>query len=222
VSSVPETESQSEGESEGRSQDRLKLGVAARMSRYLQVCTQARKQGRTTISSAEISAHAHVNPTQIRRDLSGFGRFGTRGVGYDLDGLIKEIRSILRTSGTHNIVLFGAGHLGTAIATSSIFVDHGFRVAAILDPARVGESVGDIGIHHPDDLPDIVRRENVVVGVIATPASVAQEVADVSVAAGLKILFNYTGTLLQVPQGVVVHTSNPAVDLLHALYFYLS
>ena len=96
--------------------DRLSLGVAARLSRYLQVLTQARKMGKETISSQELSEYTHVNSTQIRRDLSGFGKFGKRGVGYNVDSLVSQIRKILRTSGQHNIALFGAGHLGKAIA----------------------------------------------------------------------------------------------------------
>ena len=97
--------------------DRLTLGVAARLSRYLQVLTQAKKMGKSSISSQAISEYTNVNPTQIRRDLSGFGKFGKRGVGYDIDSLIEQIRKILRTSGQHNIALFGAGNLGQAIAT---------------------------------------------------------------------------------------------------------
>ena len=120
--------------------DRLTLGVAARLSRYLQVLTQARKMGKTSISSQAISEYTGVNPTQIRRDLSGIGKFGKRGVGYDIDSLIEQIRKILRTSGTHNIALFGAGNLGQAIASSSVFGDHGFQISAIFDvsPERVG------------------------------------------------------------------------------------
>ena len=98
--------------------ERLSLGVAARLSRYLQVLTQARKMGRETISSQELSDYTHINPTQIRRDLSGFGKFGKRGVGYNVESLVAEIRKILRTSGQHNIALFGAGNLGQAIASS--------------------------------------------------------------------------------------------------------
>src|SRR4029450_7680429 len=113
--------------------ERLSLGVAARLSRYLQVLTQARKMGRGTISSQGLSEYTHINPTQIRRDLSGFGKFGKRGVGYNVDSLVSEIRKILRTSGQHNIALFGAGKLGQAIASSDIFADHGFRVAAVFD-----------------------------------------------------------------------------------------
>ena len=98
--------------------DRLTLGVAARLSRYLQVLTQSKKMGKSSISSQAISEYTNVNPTQIRRDLSGFGKFGKRGVGYDIDSLIEQIRKILRTSGQHNIALFGAGNLGQAIANA--------------------------------------------------------------------------------------------------------
>src|ERR1700686_4375163 len=112
--------------------ERLSLGVAARLSRYLQVLTQARKMGKETISSQELADFTHVNSTQIRRDLSGFGKFGKRGVGYRIDGLADEIRRIPKnTSGQHNIALFGAGNLGTAIANADIFADHGFRVVAM-------------------------------------------------------------------------------------------
>ena len=128
-----------------RNGERLSLGVAARLSRYLQVLTQAKKMGKDTISSQELADYTHVNSTQIRRDLSGFGKFGKRGVGYNVDSLVSQIRKILRTAGQHNIALFGAGHLGRAIAGSDIFADHGFRVVAIFDtdPDVIGSPVGD-------------------------------------------------------------------------------
>jgi redox-sensing transcriptional repressor len=204
--------------------ERLSLGVAARLSRYLQVLTQARKMGKETISSQELSEYTHVNSTQIRRDLSGFGKFGKRGVGYNVDSLVSQIRKILRTSGQHNIALFGAGHLGRAIASSDIFADHGFRVVAIFDAdaAKIGERVGPAVVRHPDDLPQVVEDEDIVVGVLAVPTAAAQELADRLVDAGVKIIFNYSEALLHVPPEVTVHTSSPAVDLLYALYFYLT
>ena len=204
--------------------DRLTLGVAARLSRYLQVLTQAKKMGKNSISSQAISEYTNVNPTQIRRDLSGFGKFGKRGVGYDIDSLIEQIRKILRTSGQHNIALFGAGNLGQAIASSGVFADHGFRISAIfdVDPQRVGTLVGDTTVRHYRELQDAVTGDGVMVGVLAVPASAAQEVADDLVAAGVKIIFNYSDALLTVPSDVTVHTSSPAVELLYALYFYLS
>src|SRR5918996_520592 len=141
--------------------ERLSLGVAARLSRYLQVLTQAKKMGRETISSQELADYTHVNSTQIRRDLSGFGKFGNQ---------VSE-----------NLV-----------------------------------------VRPYEDLERVVREEDVVVGVLAVPTEAAQGVADDLVAAGVKIIFNYSEALLQVPPEVTVHTSSPAVDLLYALYFYLT
>ncbi len=204
--------------------ERLSLGVAARLSRYLQVLTQARKMGRETISSQELSDYTHINPTQIRRDLSGFGKFGKRGVGYNVESLVGEIRKILRTSGQHNIALFGAGNLGQAIASSDIFADHGFEVVAMfdIDPAVVGTAVGSLEVRDFGELEAVVSDQEIVVGVLAVPAAAAQAVADRLVEAGVKIIFNYSEQLLQVPPEVTVHTSSPAVDLLYALYFYLA
>ena len=173
--------------------------MAARLSRYLQVLTQAKKMGRETISSQELADYTHVNSTQIRRDLSGFGKFGKRGVGYNVDALVSQIRKILRTTGKHNIALFGAGNLGQAIAGSDIFADHGFRLVALFDtnPSQ-GRAAGE---RHPDvrrldDLERVVREEDVVVGVLAVPTEAAQQVADDLVQAGVKIIFNYSEALL--------------------------
>lgn len=208
----------------GLGSERLSLGVAARLARYLQVLIQARKMGRETISSQDLASWTHVNSTQIRRDLSGFGKFGKRGVGYNVDSLVSEIRKILRTSGQHNIALFGAGRLGQAIATSEVFADHGFRIVAIFDPApeKAGRAIGSLTVRPLDDLAAAVAEEEIVVGVLAVPGPAAQELADRLVDAGVKILFNYTDALLRVPPEVTVHTSSPAVDLLYALYFYLA
>jgi redox-sensing transcriptional repressor len=204
--------------------ERLSLGVAARLARYLQVLTQAKKEGKETVSSQELSEWTHVNSTQIRRDLSGFGKFGKRGVGYNVDSLVSQIRKILRTAGQHNIALFGAGHLGKAIASSDIFADHGFRVVAIFDanPKKVGTKVGQQTVRAVGDLRQTVFDEDIVVAVLAVPTAAAQGLADELVDAGVKIIFNYSEALLQVPPEVTVHTSSPAVDLLYALYFYLT
>jgi redox-sensing transcriptional repressor len=204
--------------------ERLSLGVAARLSRYLQVLTQARKMGKETISSQELADYTHVNSTQIRRDLSGFGKFGKRGVGYNVESLVTQIRKILRTSGQHNIALFGAGHLGIAIATSDIFADHGFRVVAVfdVDKEKVGADIGPLRVRHNSELREVIEEEDIVVAVLAVPSAAAQPLADELVDAGVKIIFNYSDALLHVPPEVTVHTSSPAVDLLYALYFYLT
>jgi redox-sensing transcriptional repressor len=204
--------------------ERLTGGVAARLSRYLQVLTQARKMGKERISSQEISDYTNINATQIRRDLSAFGKFGKRGVGYNIESLLAEIRKIVRTQGQHNIALIGAGRLGEAIASSPIFAEHGMNIAAVfdIDTAKVGRTVGNVPVSGYEALPGTVQEKNIIVGVMAVPASAAQNVANDLVAAGIKIIFNYSEALLDVPSDVQVHTSNPAVELLYALYFHLT
>jgi redox-sensing transcriptional repressor len=188
------------------------------------VLTQAKKMGKERISSQEISDYTNINATQIRRDLSAFGKFGKRGVGYNIDSLLGEIRKILRTQGQHNIALVGAGRLGQAIASSPIFAEHGINIAAIfdVDPEKVGRSVGAMSVSDYSRLAATVRDKNIIVGVLAVPADGAQRVADDLVGAGVRIIFNYSEALLDVPGDVQVHTSNPAVELLHALYFHLT
>ena len=200
------------------------MGVAARLSRYLQVLTQAKKMGRDSISSQEIGEYTNVNATQIRRDLSGFGKFGKRGVGYNIDYLIVEIRKILRTSGQHNIALIGAGSLGQAIARSPAFADHGFNIAGVFDadPTKVGQPIDGLHIQSVGELGEAVREKNIIVGVLAVPESAAQSAADALVGAGVKIIFNYADTLIDTPPDVTVHRSSPVVELLHALYFHLT
>lgn len=204
--------------------ERLTVGVAARLSRYLQVLTQAKKMGKDRISSQEISDYTNINATQIRRDLSSFGKFGKRGVGYNIDSLLGEIRKILRTQGQHNIALVGAGRLGQAIASSPIFAEHGINIAAVLDidPEKTGRSIGNLAVQPHSNLREAVRENNIIVGVLAVPAESAQQAANDLIEAGVKIIFNYSEALLDVPSDIAVHTSNPAVELLYALYFHLT
>jgi len=203
--------------------ERLTVGVAARLSRYLQVLTQAKKMGKERISSQEISDYTNINATQIRRDLSAFGKFGKRGVGYNIESLLGEIRKILRTQGQHNIALIGAGRLGQAIASSAIFAEHGINIAAVFDTdaGKIGRSVGHVTVSPYDTLSQTVRDKNIIVGVMAVPPGAAQSVAEDLIQSGVKIIFNYSEALLDVPPDVQVHTSNPPVELLTALYFQL-
>ena len=128
--------------------------------------------GKDRISSQEISDYTNINATQIRRDLSAFGKFGKRGVGYNIDSLLGEIRKILRTQGQHNIALVGAGRLGEAIASSPIFAEHGINIAAVFDtdPEKVGRTVGHVAVSDYRELSNVVRDKNIIVGVLAVPA----------------------------------------------------
>jgi redox-sensing transcriptional repressor len=201
--------------------EKLSLGVAARLSTYLRILRQSKKQGLDSISSQEISEHANVNPTQVRRDLSTFGKFGKRGVGYNIDGLITEVQEILHSEGSHKIAVVGAGKLGSAVATSSIFRDHGFEVAAVFDddPNKVGTQLGEVEVLPAAEIPQVCRERGVAVGVIAVPPEAAQEAAEGLVKGEVRIIFNYTETLLALPDEVTVHTVNPAEEMLYALYF---
>ncbi len=205
-------------------EERLPLGVAARLSRYLQILTQTKKSGKRTISSQILSEYSNVNPTQIRRDLSAFGKFGKRGVGYNVDYLIGRIKEILHTSGQHNLALMGSGNLGAAIASSRIFADHGFNIAALFDtdPAKVGQRVGNLLVRPLSEVGETVREKKIIVGVLAVPPAAAQAAADLLIDAGVKIIFNYSEALVDAPPGVAVHSMSPAGELLYALYFYLT
>src|SRR5215813_3816685 len=136
--------------------------------------------GKTRVSSQEIAEDTNINATQIRRDLSNFGKFGKRGVGYSIELLLDAIRKILRTQGPHNVALVGAGRLGQAIASSSIFAEHGINIAVVVDTdqAKLGHEVGQTRVSSAVELSESVRDKNIVVGVIAVPAANAQGVAD--------------------------------------------
>ena len=194
-------------------------GVAGRLSVYLQVLTQAKKTGRERISSKEISAYTNINATQIRRDLSGFGKFGRRGVGYSVDHLQGVIGEVLFCQREHKIALVGAGRLGQAIANSPIFTGPGMAIAAIFDrdPAKVGRRLGAVTVSDSAQLRDVVSRDKIVVGVLAVPAASAEQAASNLVAAGVRIIVNYSQALLDVPAEVRVLTSNPAAQLVAAL-----
>src|SRR5213076_1506869 len=121
---------------------------------------------------------------------------------YNIDSLLGEIRKILRTQGQHNIALIGAGRLGQAIASSPIFAEHGINIAAVFDTdaSKIGRTVGYVPVCPFDTLSAAVRDKNIIVGVIAVPAGAAQKVADDLVNSGVKIIFNYSEALLDVPQ----------------------
>ena len=194
-------------------------GRAARLSVYLRVLAQAKKQGRERITSGELSAYTRIGASQIRRDLSGLGKFGARGVGYQVDRLLGVIGEVLFSERKHKIALVGAGRLGEAIANSPIFREQGITLAAIFerDPTKVGRELGGVPVSDCSQLGEIVRRHKIIVGVLAVPAASAQQAATDLVDAGVTIIFNYTEALLTVPPQAQVLTSNPAAQLVAAL-----
>jgi redox-sensing transcriptional repressor len=199
--------------------ERLSQGVGGRLFRYAAVLAQARKTGRARITSRELAAYTGVNATQIRRDLSSFGTFGRRGIGYSVDRLMGELREILFMERKHRVALVGAGRLGQAIANSPIFAEQGVTIATIFDrdPAKVGQQFGGVTVSDYAGLGDVILGQEIVVAVLAIPAASAQQVAGDLAEAGVKIIFNYSEALLDLPDGVSVLSSNPATELVAAL-----
>jgi redox-sensing transcriptional repressor len=164
---------------------------------------------------------AGVNAAKVRKDLSYFGSYGTRGVGYDVEYLLFQIRRELGLTHDWPCVIVGMGNLGHALANYAGFRERGFVVAALVDTAdeKVGTEVNGVTVIHLDDLPDVVRDKDVTIGVIATPAPAAQEVASRMVAAGITSILNFAPTVISVPEEVSVRKVDLAVEL-QILSFY--
>lgn len=205
----------------GAEKDRIPEGVIERLPTYLSILIQLRQEGCYTVSSARLGELTQINPAQIRRDLTHFGSFGKRGVGYEIVTLIDKIQRILGSDHTHRLVLIGAGHLGSAIASYNGLRARGFVVAAIFDknPEKVGEKIADIIVQDVDELERVVMDQSIRIGVIAVPPEAAQEVADRLSAAGIRVILNYTSVVVKVPETVRLHNTDPVRELLHTLYY---
>lgn len=202
---------------------RIPAGVIERLPEYLNALFRFRAEGAHTVSSADLSSVTGINPAQIRRDLTHFGSFGKRGVGYPVAALIDGIQHILGSDQIHRLVLVGAGNLGTAIASYDGLRSRGFHIVAIFDaePAKVGRRVGDFIVKDVSEMEEFVRDQNIHIGVLAVPQDAAQGVAESLATAGVRVLLNYSSSLVAVGGDVVVHNTDPVRELLHTL-FYLS
>jgi redox-sensing transcriptional repressor len=198
---------------------RLRMSVATRLSRYLQVARQAAKGGAESISSYEIAAYTGVNATQVRRDLSSFGKFGKRGSGYAIDVLCERLRTILGAEESQSVVIVGAGRVGEALLNSQLSDAQGIEIVGIfdIDASKIGKQVGPLSVSSATELKPQVKRHSARGGVIAVPAQEAQGVVDELVEAGVRVLFNYSEALLDVPSDVTVRTLSPAAELLSML-----
>lgn len=184
------------------------------MPRYLRAFSWLQQQGCATISSRQLADHLHLNPTQIRKDLSYFGAFGTRGIGYPVEKTASQIRQILKLDSPQQAVLVGAGRLGTALAEYRGFGLLGFQIAAIFDksPSKIGQRIGSITVEDVRFLSSI-RDRHIRLAILAVPADAAQECADQLVAAGIKGILNLSPCAIVVPRSVKVISIDIAVEL---------
>lgn len=196
-------------------------GVIERLPSYLECLIQVRQEGLRTISSQQIGRYVGVNPAEIRRDFTYFGTFGKKGVGYNIDYLISKIQGVLGFGEEHKIALVGAGNLGRAICDYDGLSRHGFPIVAVFDadPQKVGKKLDKFIVRDVRALPKTMKRLGITVGVIAVPASAAQKVADMMVEGGVKVILSYAPVMIQVPEDVHLHITDPVKELLHTLYY---
>jgi redox-sensing transcriptional repressor len=200
---------------------RIPEATVARLPVYLRSLYELADARTATISSERLAEMAGVNAAKVRKDLSYLGSYGTRGVGYDVQYLMFQMSRELGLTQDWPVIIVGVGNLGHALANYGGFGERGFPVAALVDadPGRVGQAVGPLVIRHVDELPAIVHEVRAAIGVIATPASSAQEVVDRLVAAGVRSTLNFAPASVTVPPGVSLRKVDLAVEL-QILSFY--
>jgi redox-sensing transcriptional repressor len=211
------------GESENptRPHRRIPEATVARLPVYLRCLLEMNDSTTITVSSERLAELAGVNAAKVRKDLSYLGSYGTRGVGYDVEYLLFQISRELGLTQDWPVAIVGIGNLGHALANYKGFPARGFRVVALVDadPAKVGERVGDLRVRSLDDLPAIAADDGIAIGIIATPATAAQEVADRLVAAGVSSILNFAPALITVPPSVSLRKVDLSIEL-QILSFY--
>lgn len=202
---------------------RIPEATVVRLPVYQRILSELRRSGVTTVSSEQLAAAARVNAAKVRKDLSLLGSFGTRGTGYDTMFLMAQIDRALGVDRDWPVAIVGIGNLGRALVNSEGFHSRGFRIAALFDndPAMVGQMVGPVAVNHIDELPAVAARCRPAIGVVSTPASAAQEVADALVAVGVTSLLNFAPTVLTVTHDVMVRYVDLSIEL-QVMSFYQS
>jgi redox-sensing transcriptional repressor len=185
--------------------------TVSRLPVYRRSLVELAAEGQKTVSSARLAELAGVNAAKVRKDLSHLGTYGVRGVGYEVEFLLRQVGEVLGLDHDAPVVIVGIGNLGQALARYSGFSSRGFPVVALVDTSHdiVGKFVEGLAIHHVDDLPSLVAELDVAVGIIATPAEAAQDVANALVEAGVGSILNFAPAIVRVP----AHVPTRKVDL---------
>jgi len=194
---------------------KISESTVRRLSLYLQYLEQTRDQERTTVSSEELARRSGATSAQVRKDLSFFGSFGKRGMGYEVPALVTRLREILGLERAYRVVLVGAGKIGGALVHYEGFRRRGFEVSAIYDrdPKKIGSRSNGLVVRDVKQLEADLKKEPTDIGIVVTPGEAAQEVADRLVRAGVKALLNFAPIQLKVPRDVEVKTVNMAQEL---------
>jgi redox-sensing transcriptional repressor len=189
--------------------------TVSRLPVYLRVLSSLAESGVSTVSSDVLAVAAGVGPAKLRKDLSQLGSYGTRGVGYDVEFLVYQISRALGLTQHYSVVIVGVGNLGQALAGYGGFGTRGFKVAGLVDAdkARVGSVISGVEVRHVDELEQILAEHEVSIGVIATPASAAQDVCNRLVGAGVTSVLNFAPVVLVVPDGVDVRKVDLSIEL---------
>ncbi len=197
------------------SEERIPNATVARLPVYLRFLSGLLENGVRTCDSVQLAQGAGVSPAMIRKDLSFLGSFGTRGVGYDVELLVFHIGRVVGQTKTRKVIIVGAGNLGSALGQYAGFESRGISVSALFDSdlSRIGTMVGRHKVLPVSDLPKLVKRNDISIAVIATPAAQAQEVADLIVAAGITSILDFAPQRIQVPDHVQVRRVDLAVEL---------
>jgi redox-sensing transcriptional repressor len=186
-----------------------------RLSLYLRFLEEFEGQGMETVSSEALAARGGTTSAQVRKDLSFFGSFGKRGLGYSVSDLVRRLREILGLGRNYRVAMIGAGKIGSALVQYRGFLQRGFEIAAIFDsdPAKVGKAWNGLTVRDVKELETELRRHPVEIAVIVTTGESAQAVTDRCVALGVKAILNFAPVQLMVPDDVVVKTVNLALEL---------
>ena len=196
-------------------------GVIARLSQYLKCIVQLKEIGKRTVTSREISDNTGINSAEVRRDLIYFEIKGKRGVGFNIDELIKSFNKILGYDRAVHIALIGAGNLGKAILNYKMLDRFGFKIENVFDnnEAIIGKTVSGRVIEDIKEIESVIKEKNMEIAIIAVPPEEAQKVANTLVSAGIKVIMNYTSIPIKVPKKVKIETTDPIEKLLHTLYY---
>lgn len=193
----------------------------ARLPVYLRILTELDDVRDSTVSSERLAELAGVNAAKVRKDLSYLGSYGTRGVGYDVEYLLFQVRRELGLNKDRPVVIVGVGNLGRALADYGGFTERGFPVVALVDTdrAKIGTQHVGITIRHVDDLDEVVREKGASIGLVATPPAAAQDVTDALVAAGVGSILNFAPVVLTVPDDVSLRKVDLALELQILSYY---